>query len=450
MTLLRQPTPVRVALDMAALVLATGMALYLRFGLDLFEIKEASPVTFRSHLIASAIWMGGVVVTFGLNRLYDEDTLFPGGGENARVVRSVVASGAFLSIFVFLTQSFYVSRSWFALSLALTTLLLVLDRRAFRLFLQRARRNGRLKRPAILVSLESRGWDEWPLESGSEFQIIAHVEPGAFEAFADNAREQRSLPRAAVILRSRDFTNDEFWRILMAAGNTNWSVFVHSPVRSVGRDRLTLRELSGHTIVKVAPPTLNGSRAVQKRALDLILSILLLVLLLPLMLLVVVIVLITSGWPILYRQERVGREGRRFRMLKFRTMKRDAERETGPTWAVADDPRRTPLGGLLRRTSLDELPQLLNVLLGHMSLVGPRPERPDFVDEFHESIQWYALRHRIKPGLTGWAQSHGLRGNTPLDKRVEHDNWYIENWSIPLDLKILARTSIEMIKGRGN
>ena len=148
----------------------------------------------------------------------------------------------------------------------------------------------------------------------------------------------------------------------------------------------------------------------------------------------------TSGRPVLYRQERMGLDGRRFRMLKFRTMSLDAETATGPRWATPDDPRRTHLGAWLRRFSLDELPQLVNVLRGDMSLVGPRPERPAFVEEFRRRVPGYMLRHKVKAGITGWAQIHGWRGNTSIEKRIEYDLYYIERWSLRFDLSILLQT----------
>jgi lipopolysaccharide/colanic/teichoic acid biosynthesis glycosyltransferase len=136
----------------------------------------------------------------------------------------------------------------------------------------------------------------------------------------------------------------------------------------------------------------------------------------------------------------MGLDGRRFPMLKFRTMRMDAEAASGPVWAQPDDPRRTRLGSWLRRTSLDELPQLFNVLRGQMSLVGPRPERPLFVDEFRRRIPGYMLRHKVKSGMTGWAQINGWRGNTSLEKRIEYDLYYIERWSLLFDLKIMLQT----------
>ncbi|MBL8111357.1 MAG: exopolysaccharide biosynthesis polyprenyl glycosylphosphotransferase [Acidobacteria bacterium] len=144
--------------------------------------------------------------------------------------------------------------------------------------------------------------------------------------------------------------------------------------------------------------------------------------------------------PVFYTQERMGLDGRVFRILKFRSMRVNAEAETGAVWANPEDPRKTRVGSLLRRTSLDELPQLVNVFLGEMSLVGPRPERPEFVREFKEKIPQYMLRHRVRAGITGWAQVNGLRGATSLTERLEYDLYYIENWSLGLDLKILWLT----------
>lgn len=185
---------------------------------------------------------------------------------------------------------------------------------------------------------------------------------------------------------------------------------------------------------------LYGWDRVFKRTFDFVLGILILVTISPIMLVISLLIKLTSEGPVLYKQGRVGFDGRLFQMLKFRTMKKDAEKETGPVWARENDPRRTKVGAFLRKTSLDELPQLFNVLKGEMSLVGPRPERPNFVKEFRNNIPSYMLRHKIKAGMTGWAQVKGWRGNTSLEKRIEHDLYYIQNWSIGFDVKILFMT----------
>jgi exopolysaccharide biosynthesis polyprenyl glycosylphosphotransferase len=155
---------------------------------------------------------------------------------------------------------------------------------------------------------------------------------------------------------------------------------------------------------------------------------------------VAAIVKLSSRGPVFYRQERCGLNGKPFPMLKFRTMRTDAEAQTGPVWAIKDDPRRTRLGTFLRRTSLDEFPQLINVLKGDMSLVGPRPERPVFIRQFSQTIPNYMARHCVKAGVTGWAQVHGWRGNTSLRKRLQYDLYYITHWSPFLDIRILWMT----------
>lgn len=208
-----------------------------------------------------------------------------------------------------------------------------------------------------------------------------------------------------------------------------------------GYEFLTLRggvdELDGLPIVSLQESPLYGWNSFFKRAFDLVLGTLILAIVSPVMLAISILVKMTSEGPILFRQERIGMDGRSFYILKFRTMRKDAENETGPVWAEENDPRRTKVGAFLRKTSLDELPQLFNVLKGEMSLVGPRPERPNFVEEFRNRIPLYMLRHKIKAGITGWAQVNGWRGNTSIEKRIEHDLYYIQNWSIVFDIRIL-------------
>ncbi len=182
-----------------------------------------------------------------------------------------------------------------------------------------------------------------------------------------------------------------------------------------------------------------------KRGLDVSISLSLLIVFALPMLLIAVLVKLTSRGPVFYRQQRVGLGGRRFEICKFRTMRVDAEAETGPVWAVQNDPRQTALGGVLRRMSLDELLQLINVLRGDMSLVGPRPERPIFVRQFSETLPSYPLRHQVPPGITGWAQVNGWRGNTSLEKRLQYDLDYALNWTLGFDLYIMMLTPLEVL-----
>jgi exopolysaccharide biosynthesis polyprenyl glycosylphosphotransferase len=204
--------------------------------------------------------------------------------------------------------------------------------------------------------------------------------------------------------------------------------------------KANIQDLDGFPVISIDDVALRGMRSLLKRAIDILVSALGLLLLSPLFLIIGLLIKAGSRGPVFYLQERMGLVGRRFKMIKFRTMVCDAEKETGPVMCRPDDPRMTRIGWFLRKLSLDELPQLVNVFKGEMSLVGPRPERPEFVAEFADKIPRYMLRHKVKCGITGWAQVHNLRQDTPIDKRIEYDFYYIQNWSPALDLKIIWMT----------
>lgn len=204
--------------------------------------------------------------------------------------------------------------------------------------------------------------------------------------------------------------------------------------------RSAVEELDGLPIVSLRESPMHGWNTVLKRATDLAIALPALVLAAPIMILAGLAIKLTSRGPIFYRQERMGLDGRIFNMTKFRTMTVGAERETGPVFATPGDSRRTLVGRWLRRFSLDELPQLIHVIRGEMSLVGPRPERPEFIEQFRAHIPRYMARHKMKAGLTGLAQVRGFRGNTSIEGRIEQDLEYIKNWSVGLDLQIVART----------
>ena len=201
-----------------------------------------------------------------------------------------------------------------------------------------------------------------------------------------------------------------------------------------------VEDFDGLPIVNLNDSPMNGWGALAKRFTDLVLSSVALLVLSPLMIMISLAIKFSTPGRIFYKQERMGLDGRNFKMIKFRSMNPNAEVSSGAIWTQPNDQRRTKLGVFLRSTSLDELPQLWNVLLGDMSLVGPRPERPIFVTQFRQEIPHYMLRHKVKTGITGWAQVNGWRGNTSLDRRIECDLYYIRNWSYFLDLKIIFLT----------
>jgi Undecaprenyl-phosphate glucose phosphotransferase len=232
-------------------------------------------------------------------------------------------------------------------------------------------------------------------------------------------------------------------RLVTGLSNECVDVKVVPDVIQYATIKAALEDLDGIPIISLNEVPLHGWNSMVKRLMDVAVSATLLGLLtvVPVLPVIAILIRLFGGrGRVLLRQERMTLDGRSFQIFKFRTMVDDAEKETGPVFATSDDPRRTPIGATLRKHNLDELPQLINVLIGDMSLVGPRPERPPFVQQFREKIPAYMRRHRVKSGMTGWAQVNGWRGNTSIEKRIEHDLYYIENWSLVLDLKILVLT----------
>lgn len=203
--------------------------------------------------------------------------------------------------------------------------------------------------------------------------------------------------------------------------------------------------ISGVPVISIHDSPLVGVQGLFKRLVDFFGAVVAIIIFSPVMIASSILIPLTSRGPILYRQERMGLDGHTFMIWKFRTMPVDAEKKTGAVFATEGDNRATPLGRLLRRTSMDELPQFFNVLLGDMSLVGPRPERTVFVNDFRRNIPGYFLRHKVKAGITGWAQVNGWRGDTSIEKRIECDLYYIQNWSLSFDLRILLLTLVRGI-----
>jgi putative colanic acid biosynthesis UDP-glucose lipid carrier transferase len=210
----------------------------------------------------------------------------------------------------------------------------------------------------------------------------------------------------------------------------------------------SMTEIEGLPVINLTDSPLDGPGLVAKNIEDFVLAFALLLLTAPLLAAIAIGVKLSSRGPVLYRQERITWNGMRFTMIKFRSMPVDVERDGGPVWSRAGEQRATPFGRFLRRFSLDELPQLINVLRGEMSIVGPRPERPEFVDRFKRDIPGYMQKHLVKAGITGWAQVNDLRGDTDLEQRIQYDLYYIENWSIWFDLRIIGLTLLHIARSR--
>jgi len=251
-----------------------------------------------------------------------------------------------------------------------------------------------------------------------------------------------------VIIGLPEASHEEVLDLISQCEREKATVRVFPDVFQIIASEVSIDDLNGLPLLTVRDVALRGWRLAVKRGMDVVVSAVALILLSPFMLLIALLIKLDSPGPVFYAQERMGLDAKPFQMLKFRSMRADAEKDTGPVWTTRDDPRRTRLGAFIRRYSIDELPQLINVLVGDMSLVGPRPERPVFVEQFRQVLPRYMERHKEKAGLTGWAQINGLRGDTSIVERTKYDLWYIENWSLLLDLKIILRTVFNVFRDK--
>jgi exopolysaccharide biosynthesis polyprenyl glycosylphosphotransferase len=357
-----------------------------------------------------------------------------------------------IAIMTFLFHGYPYSRLVIAGFWVVSIIVGSLSRAAFREALRVARRNGYNQRYAVVV-----GGGE---PAAEVLRLLrrrpdAGIRPlgllsdksdgeGAGVPWLGGLEEIRSVltsrPVDMVIIALPHAEYSRLAAVLHEIGDEPVSIHLVPDLFSLASLRGGVEEFESVPFIHLRESPLYGWNRVLKRGVDLVLGSLALLLFLPFMVVIAATIVLISGRPVFYRQERMGLDGKRFNMLKFRTMQPDAEAHTGPRWAIADDPRRTEIGTFLRRWSLDELPQLINVLRGQMSLVGPRPERPSFVDEFRRRVPGYMLRHKMKAGITGWAQINGWRGNTSIEKRIEYDLEYIARWSLRLDLMILFKT----------
>jgi Undecaprenyl-phosphate glucose phosphotransferase len=436
----------------AALVFAAWMAAYaLRFGLGLPAPLGIPPVTLY-------LWSGAVLTPIALLvlrtlRLYRSARTARLGNEIFAVCQAMVVVAAVAGMGSFYARG-ELSRLAIALFLVLGTVLLSASRVTIRLLLRWARLHGHNLRHVLVVGTgEHAAMLIEKIQRHADFGLVieglvsaeplaagasAHGVP-VLGAVADLPRIlKRTSPELVYLALARDEWEAE-QLAMRALADSTVAVRLVPDLTQAFQLNATVEDFDGIPVVLIAESPEQGWNAVLKRAFDLIASAAGLIVLSPVLFVIAVLVRIDSRGPVFYTQERVGVSGRRFRMLKFRSMRANADAD-GPAWTVADDPRRTPLGEILRRYSLDELPQLWNVLIGDMSLVGPRPEQPAYVERFRASIPRYFLRHHVKAGMTGWAQVNGLRGDTPLEKRIEYDLYYIENWSLMFDVRILFLT----------
>jgi len=443
-------TSIKIAIDVATLTVAFGLSYVTRF-----DVLHAPRPPTRETLITLLLVLVLFPIAYRQSRLYATNRIRTHLEEVFELFKATITASLVLVALTYFGRERY-SRLTLALFAGYSFVLVAATRVTFRVWLESMRRRGLNLKSILLVGAGELG--ERVVET------IEHHRELGFQVTGVLSRDLL-LPGTTVRGVPVVGTAEELDRVLLDHPVDQVILALPSEDTALLKalmEKLALRtvdvkivpdlfqyvtlyggleEFGGLPIVSLQGGPLEGWNLVAKRVFDILFSAVALILTSPMLLVVALVVKLTSRGPVLYKQERMGMDGAVFSILKFRTMRTDAE-SAGAQMASAGDARRTPVGAFLRRTSLDELPQLFNVLRGDMSLVGPRPERPVFIEEFKRQIPKYHLRHKVKAGITGWAQINGLRGQTSIAKRIEYDLYYIENWSLLLDLKILVRTAL--------
>lgn len=441
-----------VLLDLLAVNAAMLFAFFLRFDSGLFEVQHSQPLrTYYGTMILQTILLPAVFATQGLYRVRRTVSWMD---EFYSVFTSVSITTALVAaIGAFVTSEFDLSRLLLALAWLFSIVLVTVGRFAHHRIARLLRAKGVTEDRVLIVGNGdvARAIIEKMRNNPSlGYRLVGAIGNGSsagevwglrvLGAVADIGRIAREHNVDEVFVASPSLSRDELLDIVSHCRGAKVGIKVYPDLFQIMSSEPSISDLGGLPLVTVKDLALKGWNLALKRALDLTVSAAALVLLSPLMLLIALLVKLTSPeGPVFYFQERVGLDGKPFQIIKYRSMRPDAEAATGPVWAKAGDSRTTRLGKWLRRLSLDELPQFINVLIGEMSLVGPRPERPFFVEQFKERIPRYWERHTEKAGILGWAQINGLRGDTSIEERTAYDLWYVENWTIWLDIKILLR-----------
>lgn len=431
--------------DLLALGGALVLAYWLRFRSGWIPVTKGEPLSLDAYLRAMAAVMVVWVLVFASLDMYRPQRWQRGLDEAYRVQLGAGAVLVAVMALSFLYRSFEYSRLTAAIAFGIAAVVDGLVRAGLLAVGQGLRRRPEWRaRMAVLGAAEV-----GERLAGPGREVVFSTAAPAAEL--DRVREMLAAGQVDEVLLSRAaLPPDEVMALLRACEEAGAeAILVADPIdlllRRGGRE-----DAAGYSLVRVRDVPLDGVQRGVKRLCDLAGAALLLAVLSPLLALLALLVRLTSPGPVLFRQERVTEGGRTFGMLKFRSMVDQAERQTGAVWARHGDPRVTPLGRLLRRTSLDELPQLWNVLRGEMSLIGPRPERPVFVEQFAAEVPRYRDRHRMKTGLSGWAQVTGERGgDSDIFQRTRYDLFYVDNWSLWLDLQILVKTVVEVFFHRG-
>ena len=411
---------------------------YLRFKSGFF-VQDVGVLPAKTYFSALFLIIPGYLLLYSIFQLYMPRRVKSYRKELMDIIRANgIGFMIFILVLYFIKQEHF-SRQMLCIFFFINISLEFASRYLIRTILWKMRKQG-LNQKHILMIGESQMAEQYMdrLRENPKwgYQVFAHLKD---EEKLERILEGNELDEVVIALRAEDYGKLE--RIVDVCEKAGVHTKMIPDFGNVISTRPYIEDVQGIPVIHVRRVPLNIMRnRAAKRAVDLIGATVAIILFSPVMLLTVLVVALTEEGSVIYRQERVGLHNQVFYMYKFRSMIMQDEEKEKAEWSTRNDPRITPVGKLIRRTSIDELPQLFNVLKGEMSLVGPRPERPQFVQKIRDEIPRYMVKHQVRPGMTGWAQINGYRGNTSIEKRIEYDLYYIENWTMVFDMKILILT----------
>ena len=411
---------------------------YLRFKSGFF-VQDAGVLPAKTYFSALFLIIPGYLLLYSIFQLYMPRRVKSYRKELMDIIRANgIGFMIFILVLYFIKQEHF-SRQMLCIFFFINISLEFASRYLIRTILWKMRKQG-LNQKHILMIGESQMAEQYMdrLRENPKwgYQVFAHLKD---EEKLERILERNELDEVVIALRAEDYGKLE--RIVDVCEKAGVHTKMIPDFGNVISTRPYIEDVQGIPVIHVRRVPLNIMRnRAAKRAVDLIGATVAIILFSPVILLTGLVVALTEEGSVIYRQERVGLHNQVFYMYKFRSMIMQDEEKEKAEWSTRNDPRITPVGKLIRRTSIDELPQLFNVLKGEMSLVGPRPERPQFVQKFRDEIPRYMVKHQVRPGMTGWAQINGYRGNTSIEKRIEYDLYYIENWTMVFDMKILILT----------
>lgn len=454
----REFNRLHVALDAIIIVAAYGLS-WLMMIMGLVPSKGGGTLEAKYYVLALAVIVPSYLLLYGIFHLYTPKRV---QGRRLELANICKANGIGMLIFTLVLYLLgkdmfwqHFSRPMVLYFFVINIILETVERNAIRMFLRSMRSKGYNQKHVVLVgySRAAEGYidrvianPEWGYRIagilddskrlGAEYKGIRVI---GKTSEIQSVLDMNLMDEIAVTLSLNEYENLE--KIVSACEKSGVHTKFIPDYNNIIPTKPYMEDLLGLPVIHIRHvPLADGIHAATKRAVDIFGAIVAIIVFSPVMLLTAILIKITSPGPVLYSQERVGLHNRPFKMYKFRSMEVQPPAEEKNKWTTPHDPRVTAVGKFIRKTSIDEMPQFFNILIGDMSLVGPRPERPFFVEKFKEEIPRYMVKHQVRPGLTGWAQVNGYRGDTSITKRIEHDLYYIENWTLGFDFKILFLT----------